>query len=244
MDAEGFASFVQEAEDTLVCLTEPLTVIDAASLHRLKGLQAFLQGDQPGATLAFQAVLYTQPGYVLPLDVAPVGHPLRDTFDEAARYKDPGLFPLDAPESGWLGIDGRRTQAAPSARPYLFQRFQADGAVVETRWVPAGQAPPPYPIRQNVPLEVPLPGPAPSPSPAPVTRADPKGPLRVAGVALTVLGAAAYSGAFVARNQYDTAVLSGDRQDIRSYHGLTNGLALGGSLGGAVGATCLIAGFW
>jgi hypothetical protein len=63
------------------------------------------------------------------------------------------------------------------------------------------------------------------------------------GLVLEVAAAAMYGYAFVTREAYDSAVIAGNEDDIRTNHLLTNAL-VGGSIGAAtLGATLVVVAF-
>ncbi|MCB9687014.1 MAG: hypothetical protein H6735_18385 [Alphaproteobacteria bacterium] len=231
MDEDGFAKAVVLTRNTLDCLTEPLTPVSAAGFHRVNALEAFLRGDHAKTIVHFQAVRGSQPGYELPDEIAPEGHPLRVDFDKSSQFSDAGRFPLDPPETGWLLIDGSRATEAPGGRPFIFQWVQGAGQIGKSGWVDVGAALPSYPVKVE--------------APPPVVEEPKKGggkALTWVGLTTTAVGAGLYGVAFVTRGQYDDAVQAGDEARIRSSHTTTNVLAGSGValLGG--GATLTLIG--
>lgn len=238
MDATLFEQASAELDRTLACQTEPLSAIQVAAYHRVRALAAFFAEDEPSTVLAFQAALATMPGYVLPQEIAPDGHPLRKLFDDAKLFSAGEAFELPEPVDGWVTVDGTRTRTAPAARPFVFQWLSSAGQVRETQYVSVGTPVPTYAVAPvpSVDLD----------SDTTVTR--PKREHKVsaalvgAGLAVGALAGGAYGGAFALRGQYDDAVLEGDEGRIRSLYAATNG-TLGGSAGLAVlGTTLLIVG--
>ncbi len=243
LDTEGFARAATDAGYTLSCLEEPLTPLDAAGYHRMKALKAFVDGSPEDATLAFQAVYASQPGYTLPTEMAPIGHPLRAAFDAALELAEPGAFLLPRPAAGWVSVDGRRTRTAPDGRPWLFQLFGDDSQVESVAWIPAGDSWPQYDMTVRTPTVTPQGPPAAVTSPPPEQPRDPiAAALRGSGIGLGVASLAAYGGAFAARNQYEGAIFKGDNDKIRNLHALTNGLTVGAIAGAGVSITLVVAG--
>jgi hypothetical protein len=228
MDGDGFDQATLAVEQALGCQTEALSAIQIAAVHRVRALESFFEGDEPTTVLAFQSLLATMPGYELPLDIAPVGHPLRQTFDQAKLFSTIETFLLPEPEEGWLTIDGRRTTEAPSARPFVFQRFDPQGSVQATMYMTVGVPVPPYPEKKEREMPVPVPVPV-------VEKRKLTGWALASGLVLAAGGGAAYGLAFPARSQYDAAVLEGDEPTIRSTYTRTNVLT-------AVGVGALAAG--
>jgi hypothetical protein len=230
MDSTGFDTAIADARDAFVCQTDPLTPVLCADWHRVLALDAFLRDDGPDAVLAFHAALNTMPGYDLPTSIAPIGHPLRTQFEQAKLLAPGGTFDLPVPSEGWIAVDGQRGQTAPSGRPFVFQRFDDRGKVVDTRYVELGAPMPEYPAQK-------------SQSEASATRAHKSSPALIGtGIALGVVSAALYGTAFYTRSNYDDAVANGDEEGIKGNHAATNGLVIGsiGALG--LGLTFVIVG--
>ncbi len=207
MDATGFDDALRRARTSIGCAEGALTPVQCAGFHRVLALDAFLRSDEPTAILDFAAMRATQPGYVLPDEIAPEGHPLRDTFGRAAEFDASGTFPLPPVAEGWTNVDGQRSAAAPSGRPFVVQWFDDAGTPRITGHVPVGGRVPAWP--------------------APAAK---KGlsPLVVAGAATAAVGLGAYGAAFGTRASYDRAVAEGDPARTRSLRGTTNALTLSG----------------
>jgi len=223
MEEGAFERALAEARAMLGCQEEPLTPVLCASVHRVVALEAFVAGDDDATILSLSAMLATQPGYEMSEDIAPPGSPLRSALDQARQFQTDEPFPLDPPASGWLTVDGRRAMAAPSGRPFVFQRIDDTGAAAQTAYVPLGQPLPRYETLQLTPSE-------------PQARGGGTG-MVIAGVATTLVGAGVYGAAFATRGAYQGAVEAGDEATIRATHRTTNILTLSGlgtvGLGGA-----------
>jgi len=230
METAAFDTAAAQARSALTCQEQPITPILCAGVHRVEALSAFVDDDDDATILSFQAMLSTQPGYDLSSELAPPGSPLREALDRARQYDTSDPFPLGQPTEGWLTVDGRRAMAAPSGRPFVFQRLLDDGAVAQTAYVPLGKPLPSYDTRDLN-------------RPEPVDATSRRGrPLMWVGVAVAAAGAGAYGAAFATRSSYTDAVQAGDEERIRSAHGLTNGLAIGGLVGLGTGGTLVLVG--
>ena len=231
MDAPGFDGAIADAHSAFECQTDPLTPILCADWHRVLALDAFLRDDGPNAVQEFHAALNTTPGYDLPASIAPSGHPLRTQFEQAKLMAPGGTLDLAPPSEGWLLVDGQRTETAPAGRPFVFQRFDAAGSVVETLYVELGAPMPLYPTEGggNIASEGKV-------------KKKRSGALIGTGIALGVASAAMYGAAFITRADYDEAVQDGNVDTIEGAHTATNALVIGsiGALG--VGATLVIVG--
>jgi hypothetical protein len=235
MDASAFSTAAAEARDTLACEHDALTPVQCAGFHRMNALEAFLRADHANAVLYFQAVLGTQPGYELPVEIAPIGHPLRDDFDKSKQFAEAARFDLPAPASGWLTVDGARSTTAPSSRPFLFQWLDDSGHPQLTAWVDVGRPVPAYPR----PAVAPVPNlePPPPPPPHKVSAA-----WTAAGLGAAAVGAGLYGGAFVVRGDYYDAVDAGRRDDILALHQRTNAFTIAGAALLGVGGVFTIVG--
>lgn len=133
----GFLDAYSALRAELHCLGEPATPEVAAKWHRLRALAAFTRADDDAVLAAFRAAQAAQPGYVLPLAVAPEGHPLRGLYGRAAASDPAELVPVDLPRRSHLIVDGSGGAAVPVDRDALVQQVRGD-TVFWTRTLPAG----------------------------------------------------------------------------------------------------------
>lgn len=226
MDGLGFDAATFEVNRLLACQTDAVTPVESAAYHRVRALAAFLSEDMPATILSFQAALAAMPGYELPPTVAPDGHPLREQFEQAGRMvATGGSIDLPPPQAGWVTVDGMRTRIAPAARPFVFQRLDVAGAVVDTDYVEPGDPLPTYASE------------APAPLPAPGSGRKLQAGWVAAGGALGLVAGGLYGGAFATRSSYEQAVEDGERARILSTHRATNTLVVAslGALGAGTG---------
>lgn len=237
MDAQLFSAASAALDQALDCQTEPLSAIQVASYHRVKALAAFFDENEPATVLSFQASLATMPGYILPLEIAPQGHPLRQQFDQAKLFSPGDNFDLVPPSEGWITIDGNRTLEAPAARPFVFQRFGAAGNVLDTGYVAVGSPVPAYPTAATKVARDDI-----GPLPGTPLKKERSPALIGTGIALGVVSASLYGGAFAVRQKYDAAVELGDEDKIRSTYQTTNALSLGSGGALALGTSLFLVG--
>ena len=129
-----------DAMARLPCVQEVVGPGDAAAFHRLMGLYAFASGDRAQVAPEFHAARKLEPGYTFPEHVAPPGHPLIEAYSEAAQLDEGDLqFPI-APRGGWINVGGVRGAPRGVGSAAVLQVFEADGAIVETLYLPAGYA--------------------------------------------------------------------------------------------------------
>ena len=160
--------------------------------------------------------------------ITPEGHPMRAVFDAAT----PGAerFAL-APggEVAWYEVDGRRQPDAPADRPFVLQRFRADGAVLSTAaatresYVPDEQ-PEPEPVAEPLPVE-------PMPEPSRGARIG----LGVSAGVLALGAGAAFTAAALAHDKYWDPATPPDH--LARLQTTTNAATIGGAVlaAGAVG---------
>lgn len=124
--------------EALTCLSEPISPQTAARYHLVAGLVALDRGD-PSAAEALLAALRldedTSWAGVLEQDRA-----LRVAL-AGVRREPVADDLLPRPREGALRVDGHEGRARGRGLPAVVQRVAADGAVLETAWLPAGAAP-------------------------------------------------------------------------------------------------------
>ena len=152
LDDETFASARREAVKSVQCLEEPLSPGQAALLHKLQALGAFVDRDDAAAVASFHSLVLASPGYALPDSLAPEGHPLRTHFAVAEGMVVVPGAPLPTPKSGRVHVDGRPATAAPQGRPWVFQHIDDSGAVLGSALVASGEGVPEY-ANKGLPVE-------------------------------------------------------------------------------------------
>ncbi|MFZ5476632.1 MAG: hypothetical protein ACOZNI_07635 [Myxococcota bacterium] len=160
MDIEALGRAREDAMRALICLGEPVGPSEAASFHRLMAMDAFTVQELDRVRAEFHAARRLQPGYQIPESVAPGGHPLVRLYDAAADADEGALEPVATADRGWIVTDGVRGAPRPAGISTILQRFDADGAIVETVYLLAGDplpawAVPELPVRKAA-LRVPL----------------------------------------------------------------------------------------
>ena len=150
MEEDQFRTSLDQATRLIPCLNEGLSGGQAANYHKLDAFGRFLDRDHWGTVASFKAVLMSAPGYELSPSVAPDSHPLRIYFGVAEGLPTSNGSLLPRPKAGWIHIDGAPAAAAPVDRPYVFQLFDDDGALVQSEVVFAGQMPDKFPNKGTV----------------------------------------------------------------------------------------------
>jgi hypothetical protein len=140
MSSADLEKAANDATSLIGCLDEQLTKADVASYFRLRGYLAFVQRDKAAALTWFDAAKALIPSYVLPASLVSENHPLRGLYDSAEGGDPPlGAAPLSAPTAGFVTVSGARTEVAPVGRPWVLQQLDANGRVVQTALVMAGE---------------------------------------------------------------------------------------------------------
>jgi hypothetical protein len=121
MDPEGFSDQVGTIQASLPCLDAPLDPAQAASLHRVMALQAFLDGDAEAARRRFEAASVAQPDYQLSERVAPEGGKLQTLFQDARLDRGPVVYRFDVPDGLRAWVDGVESDRKPESLPVVLQ---------------------------------------------------------------------------------------------------------------------------
>lgn len=139
IDMEALAASKDKAAAALACLGEPVAVKQAASFHRLLAMDGFAHHDFTAALAEFHAARRLEPGYAIPADVAPAGHPLVSLYEAALQAGEGDLEPVQASSGGWILVDGVRGAARPNKISVILQRFDAVGKIEASTFLRAGE---------------------------------------------------------------------------------------------------------
>lgn len=148
LDAEVFSVALASVRAGVPCVNKALTAGQVAAYHRAEAFRSFLDRDHAGAVQHFRAMLAAAPGYRLSEEIAPEGHPLRVDFEIAQGLPAESTRSLPAPTTGSLRVDGRLTDQAPRALPYLLQQVDDSGKVMVSTLVEAGSTMELYPAQE------------------------------------------------------------------------------------------------
>jgi hypothetical protein len=170
LDEDGFVQTSRQVRGELACLDAPLTNTQAAGTHRVLGLLAFLDGDEPAALAALQAAAIAEPTYKPSDKIAPTGGKLARLFDQAAKAAAPPRERVAVPDPYIAWVDGAREgQRAPTlpaivqvgvdGQPTRFSAYIAAGQPVALPSLPGASSiavledPDPRPSRDKLPRE-------------------------------------------------------------------------------------------
>ncbi len=117
LDKQGVIAAMDLALADLGCLDQSLEPALAARLHRAIGMRLYLEHDLEGSERAFAAARASEPGYTLPEEIAPAGHPLHQAYYRLQLDELP-TEPL-ARQVGWscCWTDRARGTDVPVCRP-------------------------------------------------------------------------------------------------------------------------------
>lgn len=211
LEVEALKAATDRLHALLPCLVDPLTRQLAADVHRYLGVRAFGDRD-PAAPTYFAAARAIDPDRRFPPSLVPAGNPLL----EAWTAIDPATRTVEhapPPAAGTLQFDARTTLERPTSWPTLFQRLDADGAVVETAYLLPADPLPAYPVAE--------------PSPPRPPRA--RGPLLAGAVAAGVTTAALYGLAGASHAAFEDPTTP--RRDLGRLRDRTNGLVVASAVG-------------
>ncbi len=137
IDLPGLTRARLTALASLPCLAEPITPAMAAEFHRMMAMAAFTSGDESAVLEEFHAARRLDPGYTIPPDVAPAGHPLVLLYEASAGEVAPHreLESVIPPEGGRVIVDGTAEGLRVSGLSALLQVYREDGTLTRTEYL-------------------------------------------------------------------------------------------------------------
>ncbi len=135
MDESGVKDAVGVVDAKVACQSAPLTPAQAAQVHQIHGLAAFLNGDTAGAKAAFSAERAIEPSSTLPTKIAPEGGKLARLYADSTDADD-DKEELGAASEYRAYVDGSDTSRRPTARPAVIQ-LSSHETVKYSAWLAA-----------------------------------------------------------------------------------------------------------
>jgi hypothetical protein len=142
MDLSTFTIEAGKIPDHLRCIGDILYAEEAASVHRVNALNAYLQQRPDAVVASFRSALATDPTMQLSSEIAPAGNLLRELFETAQSATDPPPRPLSVPDGTSVSVDGSPGQTLPVDRPAVVQMSAENKGILWAGVVPPGQLPP------------------------------------------------------------------------------------------------------
>jgi hypothetical protein len=121
LDEDGFSESADAILAAVPCLSAPLSPAQAAGVHRVRALQAFLAGESESAVLAFRAAIAAEPTYTLSEKLAPQGGKLWRLYQQAVDAGRPGAGRLVPPDGYVAYVDGTRLADRSEIVPSIVQ---------------------------------------------------------------------------------------------------------------------------
>jgi hypothetical protein len=182
---ESLLGAKHSAMTMLDCLDAPVGPMDAAAYHRLMALAAFAT-NRDLARLEFNAARRLEPGYNIPPEVAPAGHPLVLFYNESAMVDPGNLQVVYPPSNTYVVVDGVRGAQRAQRVPVIVQLVSDEGQVLDTEYLLPNQLLPEWSMD---PLEI------------PTGTVTVRPTLRWSAAATGLLGAGFYTAGVLTRNK-------------------------------------------
>ncbi len=203
------------ASTMLDCLQVPVSPADAAGFHRLMALAAFAT-NRDLAKLEFYAARRLEPGYDIPQEVAPEGHPLVLFYNESASVNPGELQVIYTPANTYVVVDGVRGGQRATGIPSILQLMDESGGVIDNAYLLPREGLPSWAMDR---LEIP-----------PGSSLAVRPTLRWSAVATGVLAAGFYSAGVLTRSKLynlDTPVADEDVPGFKSRANTFGGIGVG-----------------
>lgn len=143
LDTDALGAAMIAVEAAVRCQPTPILAADAADVHRVSGIAAFVTGDEAHAGAWFEAARAVDPTITLGQDI---GGPLSALWDRSTTVTPAERRPLPRPLEGALLVDGTEAESAPAYLPFVLQHTL--GTQVQAAWLQLPAAPlPDYPSR-------------------------------------------------------------------------------------------------
>jgi hypothetical protein len=141
------------ALSTLPCLDERVTTAVAADFHRMMAMAAFTAGDEGLVLAEFRAARRLAPGYHIPEEVAPEGHPLVQLYQRAEEPMgdDQDFEAVIPPLSCTVSVDGTPQGLRVRGLSAIVQIFGEDTVLTATEYLLPSDPTPRY---GPLPIEV------------------------------------------------------------------------------------------
>ncbi len=121
-DSDLMTQKMEQLTDSIPCLAQPVTQVQASRYHTLQGISQFLKKDIDKAQLYFSSARAANSQAEIKTDFYPEGHMIHNLFSTAPDVSDGEN--LDPPAKGSLLFDGLNSSIRPLYRPTIYQHIQ------------------------------------------------------------------------------------------------------------------------
>ena len=130
---------MDQLTDSIPCLAQPVTQIQASRYHTLQGISQFLNKDIDKAQLYFSSARAANSQAIISTDFYPENHMIHKLFSDAPETNEGES--LEAPAKGSLLFDGLNSPTRPSYRPTIYQHIQNGKSVSSALLEPLQEIP-------------------------------------------------------------------------------------------------------
>ena len=130
---------MEQLTESIPCLAQPVTQIQASRYHTLQGISQFLNKDINRAQLYFSSAQAANSQAIISTDFYPENHMIHKLFADAPEANDGDN--LEAPAKGSLLFDGLNSSTRPSYRPTIYQHIQNGKSVSSALLEPLQEMP-------------------------------------------------------------------------------------------------------
>jgi hypothetical protein len=113
---------MEQLTESIPCLAQPVTQVQASRYHTLQGISQFLKKDTDKAQLYFSSARAANSQALISTDFYPEGHMIHNLFTTAPEVSDGDN--LEPPAKGSLLFDGLNSSNRPLYRPTIYQHIQ------------------------------------------------------------------------------------------------------------------------
>ncbi len=138
-DSDLMTQKMEQLTDSIPCLAQPVTQVQASRYHTLQGISQFLKKDIDKAQLYFSSARAANSQAEIKTDFYPEGHMIHNLFSTAPEVSDGEN--LESPAKGSLLFDGLNSSTRPLYRPTIYQHIQNGKSISSSLLEPLQEMP-------------------------------------------------------------------------------------------------------
>lgn len=138
-DSDLMTQKMEQLTDSIPCLAQPVTQVQASRYHTLQGISQFLKKDIDKAQLYFSSARAANSQAEIKTDFYPEGHMIHNLFSTAPEVSDGEN--LEPPAKGSLLFDGLNSSTRPLYRPTIYQHIQNGKSISSSLLEPLQEMP-------------------------------------------------------------------------------------------------------